>query len=252
MLCDDAEALIKDEEAFKGSQIAPLRPRGDAAGEVDMRQLRKDLQTLQKAVALRQLALEARLPEPETTFRAGHLRALTYFVGQPPSHPWQEEWPALRQEHHGLTSLGSLGSPSPAPVESIVEMTQRFQNAISKLEANRWTKDHALAYSLLSACRNALGRALRDKDRCYAASTYALSEALWRAPTRNKADIPDMYFHRQGPYSLTEAEPAWGNLERKDATGFQGLISTAMTRVLRRCGVCPGGHWRPLAATEGH
>jgi len=204
----------------------------------DEAQLRSDLQRLQHAMALRQSALKSKLPQAEASFRAGHLRALPYFIGQPPSdRSWRDEWGPLREAFHQQQyDLGH--SESVASTESVAELKTRFATAIEKLTANGWKEEHAISYSLISACREPIGRALVDKDIRYAASTYALSEALWCAPNRNARRVREqplcMYFHRFGPYSLAEAEPGWTKLEEYDAAGFRGVISHAMTRMQRR------------------
>ena len=58
---------------------------------------------------------------------------------------------------------------------------------------------------------------MRDGDRCYAASTYALCDAL-SAQRRGADDVPPlMYAHLRGKFSLVEKEPAWADLERAAA-----------------------------------
>ena len=196
-------------------------------------QLRKDLRKLQDAVALRQDLLDEEIKKgnakPPPTFRAGHLRALPDFVGQPPAHSWKTEWHALRTEHHEIEKPGEQ-----VTTETVEEMLERFHEAIAALKSLGWKEKHAHAYSLISACRAPLARALSEKKTRYAASTYALSEALWWAPKRNEDEPIKMYFHREGPLSLKAAEPQWAELEEPDAAGFKGVISHAPTRVLCR------------------
>ena len=201
--------------------------------------LRRDLKRAQQEVYLAQMTLTQLLPDSRTRRRGGHLLTLGELIGQRPSHHWELEWLPLRTEHKGL-NCQDLDANS---VETVEQLSRSFHRSISMLQERGWHPEHAQAYAVLSTCRNALGRALREKDGCYAASVYALSEALYlrhseqgliQAATANHSCSPLLYFFRSGPYSLTEAEPAWRWLEEPDATGFRGLTSHAMTRVMRR------------------
>lgn len=92
-----------------------------------------------------------------------------------------------------------------------------------------------MAYTLLITCRDALARALRECDPCYAASTYALCDALFsqRAAHSRGAALatpPLLYRHRSGSGGLAQDDPAWSRLEEPDATGFRGLTSSALVR----------------------
>jgi len=78
-----------------------------------------------------------------------------------------------------------------------------------------------------------MARALREGDPCYAASTYALSDALFaQRRAAGGALPPKLYRHLVGRFSLTQEEPAWARLEERDETGFRGLTSSASTIAL--------------------
>ena len=80
--------------------------------------------------------------------------------------------------------------------------------------------------------RNAIGRALRERDPCYAASTFLISKILCeqrqQQQRREAPLLKRMYIHRVGRYSLTEDDPAWEALEEPDHTGFRGLTSSTI------------------------
>lgn len=101
--------------------------------------------------------------------------------------------------------------------------------------ARGWPRARAETYELLRSCANALGRALRERDPCYAASTYAICDALFsqQASLENKDLPPRLYAHQRGRHSLVEKEPAWEGLETPDGTGFRGLTSAALVLVGR-------------------
>lgn len=267
-----------------------------------LKQSRHMLQMIDRHRREAQQAVTDLLRVPRTTFRSAHLRTLNEIVG--PRHPtrsWEDEWPKLRAEHRSLTIAPRGDEPLPEP-ETVAVMEERFTDAISGMIERGWSREDARTYAILSACRNALGRALRDaatrnergraptdsrKEESYTSSLHALNNALLRTHRthRNRAYSdsdprasrqpssrqqsarsfdntdslrsmvssmsqpamissrtesfpsvvvpPRLYFHRVGPYSLTEAEPAWRELETPDAHGFCGLQSLAMTRALR-------------------
>jgi hypothetical protein len=89
--------------------------------------------------------------------------------------------------------------------ETIKQLLDRFKTSTRNLIKRGWSEDLAEAFALLSACRNSLSRALREKDACYAASTYKLSEALFASKQhQHRAEEytlpPRMYFHRKALY----------------------------------------------------
>ena len=79
-----------------------------------------------------------------------------------------------------------------------------------------------------------MGKALREQDTRYSASTYALSEALYEAarkqssgrattsratslgPIGRASELPQMlYWHRTGNFSLEVTDPRWEDLARR-------------------------------------
>jgi hypothetical protein len=103
-------------------------------------------------------------------------------------------------------------------------------------------------FAVLKSVSNAMGRALRERDPCYAAATYALCEALFTQRTNqvqhqqaygidNVVPVP-LYASRTGEYSLSAEEPKWAQLEDPDSTGFRGITSHAVVQ-----GTCEHDHF---------
>ncbi len=172
-----------------------------------------------------------------------------------------------------LESLTLGGRPHHANLEWVtrhsgLEHWERLREPeVERLVARGWAPDHARTYALLYMTRAALGRALRERDACYAASIYAISDALYAqrrgtaartacdgsvtsttsapsapsaAPSRPPPPPPPpptpppmLYANRTGKSSLTNDEPAWARLETPDASGFRGLCSSALVRCSR-------------------
>ena len=71
-----------------------------------------------------------------------------------------------------------------------------------------------------------MARALRERDRCYAASTYAMYDAfITEAMRQGKQNgrEPRLYKNLRSPpqfnASLEADDPAWGHIEQPDETG---------------------------------
>ena len=215
--------------------------------------LRKTVIDSQQQVIRAQEQLARLLTAAPATSRAGHLRSLPELIGPPPQRQWQDEWVKLKAESYRLSGQGE---ETPEEDEAYVikhDMVDMYQQQegvrldIAHLEQQQWPHDRAVVYTLLFTCADALGRALRERDSCYAASTYALSEALFKqragatdddvkagggkraASKQPRARPPQaLYAHRDGLFSLSEREPAWENMEAPDGTGFRGLTSSAL------------------------
>lgn len=205
-----------------------------------------------------QMRLSKLLTKAPATSRAGHLRSLPELIGPPPQHTWEDEWVKLKAESYRLSGQGEA---TPEDDEAYVrehDPIHKYKNQegvkqdIQHLVENGWSTERAEVYTLLFTCADALGRALRERERCYAASTYALSEALFaqrygaslselsedarkpgagrpRLPPRiARGTAPALYAHRDGLFGLCERDPAWNDVEAPDGTGFRGLTSTAL------------------------
>ena len=191
-----------------------------------IKQLRECMSASQQALGKMHEALVQLIkPRPKTS-RAAYLQNLEDLIGPKPPHDWNVEWDVQRKEFSGKKEGARIDTPD----EVLRQMGMEEYNT---LKGRKWDDDHAKAVALLRTHRRVLGRALREKDSVYAASTYALCEALYAnrpsfehnaSPTK----MPELlYMHRTGADSLTETEPLWANLENMDTTGFRGLTSLA-------------------------
>ena len=77
-----------------------------------------------------------------------------------------------------------------------------------------------------------MARALRERNPCYAGATYALNGIISRslATRTEETKAPRLYLNIFGDSCLSRRDPSWGNLEKADATGFRGIVSTACVR----------------------
>ena len=213
--------------------------------------LRSTLLSSQKRVHDVQDALAQLLVASAATSRAGHLRSLPELIGPPPEdRTWEDEWVPLKAESYRLRGEGEETIEDDMkyvrehdPLDQYMEQDHVREDVEALLAAN-WPRERALVYTVLFSCADPLGRALRDGDPCYAASTYALCDVLFnqrkgategarlltkRSREEKAAATFLLYGFRTGEYSLSQREPAWLDLEEPDGTGFRGLTSSALT-----------------------
>ena len=269
---------LREENAAQAKQLAELTRQlqqmhaaahkapvdvsdGFGGGSSSADALRGKLMTAQKQVSEAQAKLNKVLVAAAATSRAGHLRSLPELIGPPPSRTWDDEWVKLKAESYRLSGQGEeTVEEDEAYVrehDSIAKYVEQegVKMDIEYLIQQNWPAERARTYALLFTCADALGRALRERDPCYAASTYALGEALFaqrqgassseeeqKAAMEQKHHITPrhhdgrprpplpqpMYAHLNGLFSLAERDPAWEQLEIPDGTGFRGLTSSAL------------------------
>ena len=204
------------------------------------------------------------------TSRAGYLSSLRELIGRPPTdRTWTEEWEQMTKEW--LTKCRGNNHWKAAEqlqYESYATLRQKQQycEEIQSLQVKRgWHQKNAEAWVMLSLRRDVIAQALRERDSRYAASTYAICEALAAsarlrtsvlkesgredsmreqgttipaitAPSSSchgddEAWLPlPLYRHLKGKHSLEAGDPSWGTIERPNANGFQGFTSCALTR----------------------
>ena len=240
-------------KAFAGAPAAT-----NATSSTGIEVMRKQLVQSQATVCDAQDILASLLPEQTATSRAGYLQSLPELIGPPPQdRTWEDEWVPLKAESYRLSGQGEATVEEDLAyvrenddIEAFCGQTWVIAD-IQELEGAGWPPRRATIYTLLFTCVDALARALRDRDSCYAASTYALSESLFamrrgggsgdlekpRKARRGStvlqdmpdSDVPALYVNRHGLFSVTEREPAWERIEIPDGTGFRGLTSSALT-----------------------
>ena len=245
----------------------------EAAREKLVTQAREELIATQRVVKLAQDGLNTVLPAAPPTSRAGHLRSLPELIGPPPpNRTWEDEWVKLKAESYRLSGQGEATVEEDEayvrendPIEKYVAQ-DGVQSDIAYLVEQGWPSDNAKVYALLFTCLDALARALSERDSCYAASTYAISETLFAqryggapemqpgdaatarqvlasmrtsrapaaaAPMRRRSATynqlpPAMYTNLNGLFSLASRDPQWEEIETPDGTGFRGLTSAAL------------------------
>jgi hypothetical protein len=142
--------------------------------------LRSALADLERCQKLAQAALELCERKLDPTSRTGHLRTLQEMVGPRPEHrTWREEWVKMRAETKFLE--GDTTKIDEAYVMANQTIEQRREKVLKSIQLSvqdNWNWQRAEAYHLLSQCNRAIARALRDRDPCYAASTYKLCDVM--------------------------------------------------------------------------
>ena len=249
---------VKQIQALQ-AQLQALRTPGavegvdEEAADSAATQLRQRLIAAQAHVGQAQIVLNRLLVAASATSRAGHLRSLPELIGAPPKRTWQDEWVHLKAESYRLSGQGEATVEEDEAYVRKNDMIDKYveqdgvKSDIAYLVEQGWPPERAQVYALLFSCLDALGRALGERDSCYAASTYAISEALFaqrqgagtddgktlttasRGDGNRAPELPaPLYAHVHGLFSLAERDPAWESLEIPDGTGFRGLTSSAL------------------------
>ena len=211
-------------EAQRREQDALLQPdrletvvSEEYAGNVP--KLRSFLCSMQRVVGAAQRSLDQSVEAAPATSRAGYLRSLPELIGTPVlGRDWQDEWVPLRAEYYKLSGQPQFASEAVVRQKFTIDRTKiSFRASIDDMVGRGWPRERAETYELLRSCANALGRALRERDPCYSASTYALCDALFthhrEQRSRDADEPPRLYAHLRGRHSLIEKEPAWERLE---------------------------------------
>ena len=218
----------------------------------------------QAALTVAQTWLDNELRAGVPTSRAGYLSSLRELIGPQPPHSWKNEWDAMTKEWLMARCCNNWDAAQKLETETLaaVESMPKFQHEVKVLvEEERWTEAHAEAWVFLGLRRDVIARALRERCADYAASTYAVCEALSQAlelarpkpasrhvarhllPTITEPTDghggggggvgelpPPIYRHLEGKHSLSESDPQWAHIEAADSNGFFGLTSNALTR----------------------
>ena len=159
-----------------------------------------------------------------TSSRAGHLQALSDVIGVRPLGTWRDEWASLTRE---TIELQPWMKSNEAVELSIERKAAALAPAIADLVATGWPRERATTYLLLHARKAVIARALRERDRQYAAAIYELCDCI--AEQHGIGREGEMtYTHLEGHSGLAFNEPRWRILETPDHTGFRGLTSSAL------------------------
>jgi hypothetical protein len=211
---------------------------------VDKRQekiadLRRCLRYAQMIMSSTQVSLDVLQVSGTASSRAGYLNALEDLIGnEPEDRTWQDEWVAICCEFNILNGTAAK-SPEWADPEyvkvhdSIEENTKHFRSSIDDLVARGWDFESAQAFKLLNIVFLSPAAALRERSSRFAAATHKVCNVLFAEHSKKNSGskdgtAPSLYLHRRGKDGLCDHDPAWGNLEVPDRTGFCGLTCSAL------------------------
>lgn len=197
--------------------------------------LRSALLSLSAAQASADRALQELIDAGAPTSRAGYLRSLPELLPAPASaSTWRDEWPELFSENLRVTGQ-EIDEPKDAKWaaqhESVQKWTDKLASDIQAVITLGAPRDEAEAYVLLTSKRFAMAQRLRERNPKFAASTFALTDAIVAQSMRQAAAAvvaPPLYYNLRGLNSLVAGDPAWDRLTLPDNTGFRGLCSSAL------------------------
>lgn len=241
----DSQALLASVQADGDNPPHAAAAAGTSGGrdQAMIAALRCCLMGMQAGSDAALAALREMQPVIGRSTRADFLRTLPELIGPHPEEHWHEEWSALSAEYLSEESdelevgrqLAALSTEDQrdyidnSPIYSAEALLRTNGGLINHLVNERgWERRHAETYTLLYPMRAPLSRALAARRGTYAASTYAISEALWASASCGAGQHVALYKHLHGPYGLIESDAAWANLLVPDRTGFRGLTSSAL------------------------
>lgn len=200
------------------------RQAADLEQHDEVEDVRSFLAMAAKAEATAQLDLQDRVYSTATT-RAGHLRDLRDIIGPSPmDRRWQDEWSVLDSESAQLTGR--------TVARTLEEATRLVRARVDAYVAGGWPAEQAEALGALQQVAAAIGRAMREEDSCYAASTHTFRELLLSAPALVAPGVcpPRMFINLSGAHGLLASDPYWSTLLLPDDTGFRGLATSTVVR----------------------
>ena len=180
-----AAASVRDGVASRGDVLLRLNRlllKDDPVDQVHrLADARDYLREVQQALTNAQHWLDQEQPENPPTSRAGYLASLRELIGPPPiDRTWYEEWEKMTKEW--LTSRKDhWEAAQELQKESLAVLREKrgYKAEIEELHTKMgWTKEHAEAWVMLSLRRDVISKALSQRREDYAASTYAICEAL--------------------------------------------------------------------------
>jgi len=184
-------------------------------------------------------ALESVVEAAAPSTRAGHLVALSELLPPPDDGgAWRSEWAELYAEN--LEQSGAARVSGVTRDAAWVAEHEPLSKWLSKLEGSDIAplvalgapRHEAEAYACLTSKRWALARRLRERDRRYAGSTFALCDAIVAQALRQgdagDSDFAPTFTNLRGLNSLANSDPAWERLTVPDSTGFCGVCSSSL------------------------
>ena len=222
--------LANDKQEPSQSVAGWLARQATASQDVDeVRALLVSLQDLQEHARVRLDDLQRAQETSTLSSRKGFLRSLEEQIGAPTRRPWREE---LFENHALLRKRGETWNTEDL---QIFLRPAESEESVAPLIEMGWSKDDAMTFQCLSwpGPRSAIALCLTASDPSLSACTYALSSVLFRqAKVQAQAglEMPKLYRHLHGLFSLEEADPSWASIVTPDATGFRGLTSPVLVK----------------------
>lgn len=162
---------------------------------------------------------------------AGYLASLTEIIGERPSHSWEREWGPIIEEMRRVAPEKLRNVPADGSIASL--LSTRTKMLTATVDGMGWPLEHARMFYALQFVKGPMGRALRQREPCYAACTYALCEFFYtQATSRTGSDAelpPLLYTHLHGLGGLVSNDPDWSRLTRPDVNGFRGFTCASLT-----------------------
>ncbi len=121
--------------------------------------------------------------------RAAYLKTLVEEIGQPPVRSWGNEWVQLNVEFYRIVKEGGLATEGYVREHNkLKDWVEVRRPRINQMVQRGWSVEAAEAYMALNGRAAAMAEAMRDTNpetrARYAASTFALSNALFETAQR--------------------------------------------------------------------
>ena len=138
---------------------------------------------------------------------------------KPKGRTWRDEWVDACTERSRLEGLQVLKDPrsyfEAGGIHSIEAMIQLCGAPIQWQSTNGWSREASISCTLICSCLALpLAAAMHERSPRYAASTYALCEALAEQAQRLTAAAPPVYVNLSGEFGLATLDPTWEALLR--------------------------------------
>lgn len=223
-----------------GSVCHSLRTLAWAAAQDAMRRLQPDLFRRKEGAGLGSApvrsaaAADEGSAEPHWARSLHAIELLQAAVGPRPTHPWWQEWAAMRMEearitsHHGVVVVADVASYLPGGERSIGSLLRQYAGGLSWMLDAGWPLTHAASTMLLLACgSSAIGYSIRQRTPQFAASAHMLADALRQRAWSISTSVPPTYASIEGVFGLASADPGWSELLRADVTLGYSFVTTA-------------------------
>ena len=227
----------------------------------DIHILRQFLLKCSEACGVVQKHLETVQEAGKTTSRMCYLKTVSEAFLRPEAEAGrlEKEWDSMCEEYR----ISNMDDRQTVP--SLAECIRvKYAKSINERIQAGWAEHHAVSYVVLSSvyARGPMAHALEQKDPRFAASAYALMDALQsrvrqpfeKADPHNTLSGEDhgarFYRNLRHAGGLIKDDVQWGHLETVDDSGFNGFTANAMIRPTREHHYFEQGGWRAQVCTN--